>query len=160
MSEPSTRETARPASATESGDVPAPGVIGIGLAAVPTFVLAQGSWQWFATFIGVTLLAVMLAFQRRAGWRPGIRSAYLRSLVAYARVVGLCVAIALAPLLQRVAARVRGGRGGAGGNGRLVPRPGPAPDGRCRLVLRSPCIGVLRLAGSVGNAVTSGGGSR
>ncbi|MFD5745909.1 hypothetical protein [Streptomyces sp. NPDC127033] len=80
-----------------------PGVIGIGLAAVLTFALAQGSWQWFATFIGVTLLAVMLAFQRRAEWTPGLRSAYLRGLIAYALVVGLCVAIALAPLLQRQA---------------------------------------------------------
>ncbi|MGW1491186.1 hypothetical protein [Streptomyces sp. NBC_00191] len=82
-------------------DVPAPGVIGIGLAAVLTFAFAQGSWQWFATFIGVTLLAVMVAFQRRAQWTPDIRSAYMRGLVAYALVVGLCVAIALAPLLQR-----------------------------------------------------------
>ncbi|MBT2458446.1 hypothetical protein J7E98_27870 [Streptomyces sp. ISL-86] len=91
--------TPRPASA--GGEVPAPGVIGIGLAAVLTFALAQGSWQWFATFIGVTLLAVMLAFQRRAEWTPDICSAYMRGLVAYALVVGLCVAIALAPLLQR-----------------------------------------------------------
>ncbi|MFI5773822.1 hypothetical protein ACIA74_35980 [Streptomyces sp. NPDC051658] len=68
-----------------------------------TFALAQGSWQWFATFIGVTLLAVMFAFQRRAEWTPGIRSAYMRGLVAYALVVGLCVAIALALLLQRQA---------------------------------------------------------
>ncbi|MGW8780598.1 hypothetical protein ACWGNM_21440 [Streptomyces sp. NPDC055796] len=65
------------------------------------FALAQGSWQWFATFIGVTLLAVMLAFQRRAEWTPDIRSPYMRGLIAYALVVGLCVAIALAPLLQR-----------------------------------------------------------
>ncbi|MCX4696965.1 hypothetical protein [Streptomyces sp. NBC_01408] len=93
--------TPRPASATAGSDIPAPGVIGIGLAAVLTFALAQGSWQWFATFIGVTLLAVMLAFQRRAEWTPDIRSAYMRGLVAYALVVGLCVAIALAPLLQR-----------------------------------------------------------
>ncbi|MET9963862.1 hypothetical protein ABZ128_33120 [Streptomyces sp. NPDC006326] len=49
----------------------------------------------------MTLLAVMLAFQRRAEWTPDIRSAYMRGLVAYALVVGLCVAIALAPLLQR-----------------------------------------------------------
>jgi hypothetical protein len=77
------------------------GVIGIGLAAVLTIALAQGSWQWFATFIGVTLLAVILAFYRRPAWTPGIRSAYMRSLVAYALVVGLCVAIALAPMLQR-----------------------------------------------------------
>ncbi|MER5934907.1 hypothetical protein [Streptomyces sp. NPDC002054] len=77
------------------------GVIGIGLAAVLTFALAQGSWQWFATFIGVTLLAVIFAFQTRPAWTPGIRSPYMRGLVAYSLVVGLCVAIALAPMLQR-----------------------------------------------------------
>ncbi|MFD9359418.1 hypothetical protein [Streptomyces sp. NPDC060031] len=101
MSDPSPRVIPRPASASAGSDIPAPGVIGIGLAAVLTFALAQGSWQWFATFIGVTLLAVMLAFQRRAQWTPGIRSAYMRGLVAYALVIGLCVAVALAPLLQR-----------------------------------------------------------
>ncbi|MFF0434348.1 hypothetical protein ACFYU9_19215 [Streptomyces sp. NPDC004327] len=94
MSVPSPRTAADEA-------LPAPGVIGIGLAAVLTFALAQGSWQWFATFIGVTLLAVLLAFQRRARWSPDLRSPYLRGLVAYALVVGLCVAVALAPLLQR-----------------------------------------------------------
>ncbi|MFK8908773.1 hypothetical protein [Streptomyces sp. YS-3] len=103
MSDSSPRVTAGPASGTAGDDLPASGVIGIGLAAVLTFALAQGSWQWFATFIGVTLLAVMLAFQRRARWTPGMRSPYLRGLVAYALVVGLCVAVALAPLLQREA---------------------------------------------------------
>ncbi|MFJ3229833.1 hypothetical protein [Streptomyces sp. NPDC086787] len=103
MSEPSPRVPPRPASVAAGEAAPAPGVIGIGLAAVLTFALAQGSWQWFATFIGVTLLAVMVAFQRRAEWTPDIRSAYLRGLIAYALVVGLCVAIALAPLLQRQA---------------------------------------------------------
>ncbi|WP_225826533.1 hypothetical protein [Streptomyces naphthomycinicus] len=101
MSDPLPRVTPRPASVAAGDDAPAPGVIGIGLAAVLTFALAQGSWQWFATFIGVTLLAVLVAFQRRAAWTPDLRSAYLRGLVAYALVVGLCVAIALAPLLQR-----------------------------------------------------------
>ncbi|MER5473126.1 hypothetical protein ABZX90_25705 [Streptomyces sp. NPDC002935] len=101
MSDPSPRVTPRPASVAAGDDIPAPGVIGIGLAAVLTFSLAQGSWQWFATYIGVTLLAVMIAFHRRAQWTPDIRSAYMRGLVAYALVVGLCVAIALAPLLQR-----------------------------------------------------------
>ncbi|WP_330328371.1 hypothetical protein OHS33_00570 [Streptomyces sp. NBC_00536] len=101
MSDPSPRVTPRPTSAGADEDIPAPGVIGIGLAAVLTFALAQGSWQWFATFIGVTLLAVMLAFQRRARWTPRIRSAYMRGLIAYSLVIGLCVAIAFAPLLQR-----------------------------------------------------------
>ncbi|GAA5025602.1 hypothetical protein [Streptomyces siamensis] len=77
------------------------GVIGIGLAAVLTFALAQGSWQWFATFIGVTLLSVIFAFQRRPPWTSALRSAYMRGLIAYALVVGLCVAIALAPMMQR-----------------------------------------------------------
>ncbi|MGT2529676.1 hypothetical protein ACU4GG_23230 [Streptomyces nojiriensis] len=103
MSDPRTRVTPSRASAAADagGDLPAPGVVGIGLAAVLTFALAQGSWQWFATFIGVTLLAVLAAFQRRAQWSPDIRSAYTRGLVAYALVVGLCVAVALAPLMQR-----------------------------------------------------------
>ncbi|TQK42623.1 hypothetical protein FBY35_4051 [Streptomyces sp. SLBN-118] len=101
MSDPSLRVTPKRTSVAANDDIPAPGVIGIGLAAVLTFALAQGSWQWFATFIGVTLLAVMLAFQRRAAWTPDIRSAYMRSLVAFSLVVGLCVAVALAPLLQR-----------------------------------------------------------
>ncbi|MGW6576551.1 hypothetical protein ACWGAN_30885 [Streptomyces sp. NPDC054945] len=102
MSDPGPRVTGtKPPSATAADGIPAPGVIGIGLAAVLTFALAQGSWQWFATFIGVTLLAVLLAFQRRAEWTPNIRSPYMRGLVAYSLVVGLCVAVALAPLLQR-----------------------------------------------------------
>ncbi|MFI8261075.1 hypothetical protein [Streptomyces sp. NPDC085665] len=101
MSDPSPRLTTRPSPAAAGDGLPAPGVIGIGLAAVLTFALAQGSWQWFATFIGATLLAVMLAFQRRARWTPELRSPYMRGLVAYALVVGLCVAVALAPLLQR-----------------------------------------------------------
>jgi hypothetical protein len=77
------------------------GIIGIGLAAVLTFALAQGSWQWFATFIGVTLLAVVHAFYRRPPWTAGLRSSYMRGLVAYSLVVGLCVAITVAPMLQR-----------------------------------------------------------
>jgi hypothetical protein len=101
VSDPSRRAAPRRTPAGAGDDIPAPGVIGIGLAAALTFALGQGSWQWFATFIGVTLLAVMVAFQRRAEWTPDIGSAYMRGLVAYALVIGLCVAIALAPLLQR-----------------------------------------------------------
>lgn len=100
---PAPRVTPRPPSPTQGDGIPAPGVIGIGLASVLTFALAQGSRQWFGTFIGLTLLAVMLAFQRRARWTPDIRSPYLRGLVAYALAVGLCVAVALAPPLQRQA---------------------------------------------------------
>lgn len=100
--DPSPRRERRPASTGAGEDTAGQaGVIGIGLAAVLTFALAQGSWQWFATFIGVTLFAVVFAFQVRPAWRPGIRTAYMRALVAYALVVGLCAAIAVAPMLQR-----------------------------------------------------------
>ncbi|MEU5952433.1 hypothetical protein [Streptomyces sp. NPDC047525] len=78
-----------------------PGVIGIALAAVLTAVLAQGSWQWFATYIGATLLAVIFSYYRLPTCAPGLRSAYARNLAAYSLVVGLCLAIALAPMLQR-----------------------------------------------------------
>ncbi|MFE7186909.1 hypothetical protein [Streptomyces erythrochromogenes] len=102
MHDPSPRRERRSASAGAGGDTAGQaGVIGIGLAAVLTFALAQGSWQWFATYIGVTLFAVVFAFQVRPAWRPGIRTAYMRALVAYALVVGLCAAIAVAPVLQR-----------------------------------------------------------
>ncbi|MFF3767456.1 hypothetical protein ACFYYR_25700 [Streptomyces sp. NPDC001922] len=102
MDDHSTR-AARSSSSTGAGsDAPGqPGVIGIALAAVLTATLAQGSWQWFATYIGVTLLAVIFSFYRLPTWMPGLRSAYVRNLVAYSLVVGLCVAIALAPMLQR-----------------------------------------------------------
>ncbi|MFD9484792.1 hypothetical protein ACFWBX_12460 [Streptomyces sp. NPDC059991] len=133
MSDPSPRVTPRPASVAAGDDVPAPGVIGIGLAAVLTFALAQGSWQWFATFIGATLLAVMLAFQRRAQWTPDIRSAYMRGLVAYALVVGLCVAVALAPLLQRGAW--------------LFPMPGTR--GECELMGRYEALQVKAALGNL-----------
>lgn len=100
--DPSPRRERRTASAGAGEDTAGQaGVIGIGLAAVLTFALAQGSWQWFATFIGVTLFAVVFAFQVRPAWRPGLRTAYMRALVAYALVAGLCAAIAVAPMLQR-----------------------------------------------------------
>ncbi|WP_405533348.1 hypothetical protein OG592_39760 [Streptomyces avidinii] len=80
-----------------------PGVIGIVLGAVLTAVLAQGSWQWFATYIGVTLLTVLFTLYPLPQWTPtpGLRSVYVGNLVAYSLVVGLCVAITLAPVLQR-----------------------------------------------------------
>lgn len=78
-----------------------PGVIGIALAAVLTAALAQGSWQWFATYVGVTLLALIFTFYRLPTWMPSALSAYMRNLTAYSLVVGLCVAITLAPALQR-----------------------------------------------------------
>ncbi|MFE0511797.1 hypothetical protein [Streptomyces sp. NPDC058964] len=102
MNDHSPSGTRRPSSGGTGEDAAGQaGVIGIGLAAVLAFAFAQGSWQWFAMFIGVTLLAVFFAFQRRPVWTPGVRSAYMRGLVAYSLVVGLCVAIVLAPMLQR-----------------------------------------------------------
>ncbi|MFH8774509.1 hypothetical protein ACIF83_19400 [Streptomyces sp. NPDC085866] len=79
------------------------GVIGIALAAVLTAALAQGSWQWFASYIGVTLLAVIFSFYRLPTWMPGLGSTYIRNLAAFSLVVGLCVAITIAPVLQRSA---------------------------------------------------------
>ncbi|MFD8330444.1 hypothetical protein [Streptomyces lydicus] len=99
---PGLRE-ARQATSTGTGhDTPGqPGVIGIALAAVLTATLAQGSWQWFSTYIGVTLLAVIFSFYRLPARQPGLGSTYFRNLAAYSLVVGLCVAITLAPVLQR-----------------------------------------------------------
>jgi hypothetical protein len=68
---------------------------------VLAFVFAQGSWQWFSTYLGVTLLAVVLSFGRVPVPVPGRRAAYAWSLLAYSLVVGLCVALAAAPALQR-----------------------------------------------------------
>ncbi|MFB6435442.1 hypothetical protein ACFCVY_01470 [Streptomyces sp. NPDC056411] len=108
---PSLREARPSTSIGPDHDTPGqPGVIGIALAAVLTAALAQGSWQWFSTYIGVTLLAVIFSFYRLPVRRPGQGSVYARNLVAYALVVGLCVAITLAPMLQRWA--------------RLFPMPG------------------------------------
>ncbi|MGW1157412.1 hypothetical protein ACWD5Q_14570 [Streptomyces sp. NPDC002513] len=83
------------------GAAPQPGVIGIALAAVLTAALAQGSWQWFATYLGVTLLVLVFCFYRLPAWAPGLRSSYAVNLTAYSVVVGLCVALALAPMMQR-----------------------------------------------------------
>ena len=102
MVHPSPEGTRTPASTGPGRDASGrSGVIGIGLAAVLTFSLAQGSWEWFSAYIGVTLLAVIFAFSRPPVRMPGLRSAYVWNLAAYSLVVGLCVAIALAPALQR-----------------------------------------------------------
>ncbi|MFF8644037.1 hypothetical protein [Streptomyces sp. NPDC015345] len=102
MDQPRPQSAPSPSSTAANHDAPGQaGVIGIGLAAVLTAALAQGSWQWFATYIGVTLLAVIFSFYRLPRWTPGLRSAYPRNLAAYSLVVGLCVAIALAPMMQR-----------------------------------------------------------
>ncbi|MEU6081508.1 hypothetical protein [Streptomyces sp. NPDC047108] len=102
MDDPSRRGAGKAATTGAGRDTPGePGVIGIALAAVLTAALAQGSWQWFATYVGVTLLALILTFYRLPACRPGAVLGYLRNLTAYSMVVGLCVAIALAPALQR-----------------------------------------------------------
>ena len=102
MDDHSIRRARKPAVIGAGLNVPdQPGVIGIALAAVLTAILAQGSWQWFATYIGVTLLAVIFSYYRLPTCTPGLRSAYVRNLAAYSLVVGLCLAIALAPMLQR-----------------------------------------------------------
>ncbi|AUY53843.1 hypothetical protein [Streptomyces sp. CB01881] len=77
------------------------GVLGTALGVVLAFSLAQGSWQWFSTYLGVTLLAAVLSFGRLPVWAPGRQPAFGWRLAAYALVVGLCVALALAPALQR-----------------------------------------------------------
>ncbi|MGW2546183.1 hypothetical protein ACWC5I_36285, partial [Kitasatospora sp. NPDC001574] len=78
-----------------------PGVLGTALAVVLAFSLAQGSWEWFSAYLGVTLLAVVLSFGRVPEPVPGRTPAYAWSLAAYSLVVGLCVALTLAPALQR-----------------------------------------------------------
>ncbi|MEU8684598.1 hypothetical protein [Streptomyces sp. NPDC048611] len=101
MNQPSPHGTRGPAPAGAGRGAGQPGVIGIALAAVLTATLAQGSWQWFATYIGVTLLAVVFSFYGLPDWTPGVRTPYVRQLTAFSLTVGLCVAIALAPMLQR-----------------------------------------------------------
>ncbi|MFE0631953.1 hypothetical protein ACFW3D_33995 [Streptomyces sp. NPDC058864] len=102
MDDHSTHGPRKAASPGAAPDAPGQaGVIGIALAAVLTAFLAQGSWQWFAVYIGATLLAVIFTFYRLPAWTPGLRSVYVRNLVAYSLVVGLCVAITLAPMMQR-----------------------------------------------------------
>ncbi|MFI9366284.1 hypothetical protein ACIG5E_35310 [Kitasatospora sp. NPDC053057] len=77
------------------------GVLGIALAAVLGFALASGSWQWFSTYLGMTLLAVVFSFTGPPTRTPGPGSGYARSLTAYSLVVGLCAALAMAPAIQR-----------------------------------------------------------
>lgn len=84
--------------AVAAGDA---GVLGTALGAVLAFSFAQGSWQWFSTYLGLTLLAVVCSFGRVPAPAPGRDGGYVRSLAAYSLVIGLCVALALAPALQR-----------------------------------------------------------
>ncbi|MEU6926141.1 MULTISPECIES: hypothetical protein [unclassified Streptomyces] len=52
---PSPQEARQPASTGSGQATPGqPGVIGIALGGVLTAALAQGSWQWFATYIGAS----------------------------------------------------------------------------------------------------------
>ncbi|MFE6129841.1 hypothetical protein ACFQ6Q_16470 [Streptomyces sp. NPDC056437] len=102
MDDPSLQGARSSTSTRASRDISGqPGVIGIALGAVLTAMLAEGSWQWFATYIGVTLLAVLFSLYRLPTWSPGLRSVYVGNLTAYSLVVGLCVAITVAPMLQR-----------------------------------------------------------
>ncbi|MBD0694553.1 hypothetical protein, partial [Streptomyces sp. CBMA123] len=79
------------------------GVLGTALAGVLAAALASGSWQWFSTYLGLTLLAVVFSFADPPVRTPGAvsRSGHLRSLTAYSLVVGLCAALVLAPAMQR-----------------------------------------------------------
>ncbi|MFB7244189.1 hypothetical protein CW362_08775 [Streptomyces populi] len=76
-------------------------VLSTALVGVLAFALASGSWQWFSTYLGVTLLALILAFSRPPDPLTGGRGSYVRGLAAYSLVVGLCVAMAVAPAMQR-----------------------------------------------------------
>ncbi|MFF3415855.1 hypothetical protein ACFYW9_14335 [Streptomyces sp. NPDC002698] len=86
---------------TDRGAANRAGVLSTALAGVLAFALSSGSWQWFSTYLGATLLALILACARPPVPTPGARPAYVRSLTAYSLVVGLCVALAVAPAMQR-----------------------------------------------------------
>ncbi|MGW6459464.1 hypothetical protein ACWF94_26645 [Streptomyces sp. NPDC055078] len=102
MDDPSADQAGRSAPRDASQGKPGqPGVIGIALAAVLSAALAQGSWEWFSTYIGVTLLVLVFTFYRPPARTPGPGSDYRWSMAAYSMVIGLCVAIALAPAMQR-----------------------------------------------------------
>ncbi|WP_405607444.1 hypothetical protein [Streptomyces sp. NBC_00076] len=45
--------------------------------------------------------SIPVLMDRLPTWMPGLRSAYMWNLATYSLVVGLCVAIALAPAMQR-----------------------------------------------------------
>ncbi|MFD4658208.1 hypothetical protein ACFWP2_21570 [Kitasatospora sp. NPDC058444] len=80
---------------------PRAGVLGTALAAVLAFSLSTGSWQWFSTYLGLTLLAVVLSSTRPPTPATDAGAGYVRSLAAYTLVIGLTVALALAPAMQR-----------------------------------------------------------
>ncbi|MFF7754461.1 hypothetical protein ACFZCP_35685 [Streptomyces sp. NPDC007971] len=47
------------------------GVLGTALAGVLAFALSSGSWQWFSTYIGVTLLGFSLSLSFGFGFGFG-----------------------------------------------------------------------------------------
>ncbi|MFF8538008.1 hypothetical protein ACN6K9_000982 [Streptomyces sp. SAS_267] len=98
-SRPGSQGSAPPGADREAGN--RAGVLSTALAGVLAFALSSGSWQWFSTYLGATLLALILAFARPPAPDPGARSLYARNLAAYSLVVGLCVALAVAPAMQR-----------------------------------------------------------
>ncbi|MFJ6384071.1 hypothetical protein ACIQI7_29210 [Kitasatospora sp. NPDC092039] len=77
------------------------GVLGTALAAVLAFSLSSGTWQWFSAYIGLTLLAVVLSSTHPPTRATDAGAGYARNLAAYALVVGLSAALALAPAMQR-----------------------------------------------------------
>ncbi|MFJ7912796.1 hypothetical protein [Kitasatospora sp. NPDC096204] len=83
------------------GVSPRAGVLGTALAAVLAFSLSSGSWQWFSSYIGLTLLAVVLSSTRPPSRATDAGAGYARNLAAYTLVIGLTVALTLAPAMQR-----------------------------------------------------------
>jgi hypothetical protein len=70
-------------------------VLGAGLAAVIAVSLGPGSWGWWSTGVGVTLLALIVGFYSvPPRTEPPLRRA--RQLLALAAVAGFCATIALA----------------------------------------------------------------
>ncbi|MFJ4191024.1 hypothetical protein [Kitasatospora sp. NPDC089509] len=94
-------DATRPSSPGRTAPVGQAGVLGTALAGVLAAALASGSWQWFSTYLGLTLLAVVFSFAAPPVRTPGAGSGHLRSLAAYSLVVGLCAALVLAPAMQR-----------------------------------------------------------
>lgn len=93
-------ERSLPSAPARAGGAQA-GVLGTALAGVLAAALASGSWQWFSTYLGMTLLAVVFSFAAPPAAAPGAGFGHLRGLAAYSLVVGLCSALVLAPAMQR-----------------------------------------------------------
>ncbi|MFF2364707.1 hypothetical protein ACFVU0_18705 [Streptomyces sp. NPDC058122] len=67
---------------TDRGAANRAGVLSTALAGVLAFALSSGSWQWFSTYLGATLLALIFVCTRPPVPTAGARSAYVRSLTA------------------------------------------------------------------------------